>query len=465
MLSNIAINSNQSNFKALFNLKKKNNASNPSVNSNYQNTTTNQPYSWYAPVINTQLSVSQKSKYVTLLNLLKDMPISENAEGLTPARQLDLLLKNGQLLAQSRNDSSTTLDNLYEIATKQRVEGLDSKRIIADTLDLLVNPRYVTQSFGDIPDIEIKHVLDKQKPDADVLKDTTLMNVTASGTCAAASNEVNLADKYPADFALWVSKLSSANENLYLNVDLSSICKDKLEAADILKYLKADNTQFSFGKNKIKVTLDDNAYVRAAIQNNYWDKGERNIADVLIQSAIMQLGSQNTYDSLTDSRQGTFNSNTQGLVEVEKTFVESLIKNKEITSLVYQQIDDNQNLVGYTCSFDKMKKHITDSIDSGNDVIIGYVLTNETSGRSQMPDYNPQVDGASNQVINGHEITIVDYSVDNKGNMKFICVDTDDDSPQYVEYDADWLLPKIHHAGYPTELVKADEKEIMEKLK
>ena len=61
----------------------------------------------------------------------------------------------------------------------------------------------------------------------------------------------------------------------------------------------------------------------------------------------MQLGSQNTYNSLIDARGGKFNTNSQGLIEIEKTFVESLIKDKEITSLVYQKIDDDQNLLCY----------------------------------------------------------------------------------------------------------------------
>ena len=76
----------------------------------------------------------------------------------------------------------------------------------------------------------------------------------------------------------------------------------------------------SFDEVKIKAALDDNAHIRAAIQDKYWDWGERNVADVLVQSAIMQLGSQNTYNSLADIRGGKFNSNSQGLIEIEKTF-------------------------------------------------------------------------------------------------------------------------------------------------
>lgn len=414
--------------------------------------------------INTNLSKADKEKYLYLMDYLKNVRSSRTSDGKTPSKQLDILLKNGKLLSKSKNDNSTTLDNLYDIATIQRAENLDAKKIITDTLDILVNPRYVTQNFGDIPNNEVQSVLSKQKPDSEVVKNPTLMNVFASGTCCAASNEVNMADKYPSEMARWISKLTSSDKELYLNVDLKTISKDPLEASTILKVLGADNEKFSYNANKIKVTLDNNAYLRAKIQSDYWDEGERNIADVIIQSAIMGLGSQNTYDSLTDTRAAMFNSNTQGLVEVEKTFVESLIKNKEITSLVYQKIDDDQNLIGYTTTFDKIAKHITDTIDNGDDVIIGYVLTNETAGITKNPQYNPSVQGAPNQVINGHEITIVDYMRDSFGKINFVCVDTDDDSKDFVIYNSDWLLPKIHHAGYPAYIVKDDEKEIMSQV-
>ena len=228
--------------------------------------------------------------------------------------------------------------------------------------------------------------------------------------------------------------------------------------------MQANKTGFNLDKVSVKVDIDDGAHLRAYNQTKNWNKGERNVADVLIQSAIMKLGSQNTYNSLNDVRAGEFSANPQGLIELEKTFVESLIKNKEITSLVYQQIDDEQNLIGYNCSFDKIQKHITDTIDSGDDVILGYVLTNETSGATKTTGYNPTVNGKPNKVINGHEITVVDYLKDKNGQVTFVCVDTDDDSTDLVHYSAQWLLPKIHHAGYPAHIVKADETEIMKNM-
>ena len=412
-------------------------------------------------IIFTSLSSNDKEKFLYLLNFMRNFPISVNSEGMSVSKQLEYLLRNGKLLSHSKHDNSTTLDNLYSIAVKPRAYNLDQRHLISNVLDVLVNPRTVTQTFGDIPEHEKPSILASLKSDDPIKKDPSLMNVNATGTCAAASNEVNLADNYPAEYARWVSELSSAEKTLYLDINLSSISKNPLEAIQIINLLEAKKTDINFQKARIKVTADDNAYIRAQIQNRYWDKGERNVADVLIQSAIMQLGSQNTYNSLSDTRSGKFNSNSQGLIEIEKTFVESLIKNKEITSLVYQKIDDEQNLLDYNCSFEKMKKHIKDTIDAGDDVIIGYVLTNETSGRTASQYYNPKVDGKPNKIINGHEITIVNYKFDKNGNMIFICVDTDDDNNNFVEYSADWLLPKIHHAGYPAYIVEADEEEIM----
>ncbi|MBR5304048.1 MAG: hypothetical protein IKU37_04405 [Candidatus Gastranaerophilales bacterium] len=414
--------------------------------------------------VRTALSDIEKKKYLYLLDCLKNVQKSPNSPDLAPFGQLDLLLRNGKLLSKSNHDNSTTLDNLYLMATTERAQGLDKISLLTSTLDLLCNPRFATQTFGDIPDDIKSQALNKLPSDNPVKFNPESLNVITSGTCAAASIEVNMADKYPAEFTRWINGLSSKDMNVALNVNLKSICKNPLEALEIIKLLKANKNSGDLNQAKIKVDLDAGAVVRAHTQTKHWNEGERSVVDVLIQSAIMKLGSQNTYDSLTDTRAGDFNSNPQGLIELEKTFVESLIKNKEITSLVYHKIDDEQNLIGYNCSLDKISKHITDTIDSGDDVILGYVLTNETAGITTHKKYNPDVDGAANKVINGHEITVVDYYKDEQGKIIFVCVDTDDNSPDLVQYSADWLLPKIHHAGYPAHLVRADEKEIMKQL-
>lgn len=414
--------------------------------------------------VNTTLSSADQEKYLYLTNLLKDMPVSENAEGMSPNKQLDFLLKSGKLLSKTSRDKSTTLDNLYKMATEERLEGLDAKNLISNTLDILVNPRYVTQNFGDIPTEAKSKILSVLKPDDEAKSTPNAMDVDASGVCPAASLEVNGAGFYAAEYTRWLEALSSKEGTLTIDLDSKAISKNPLEAMEIIDAMELNRIgKFNFEKNQYSLKLDTNAKIRAKIQDKCWNYGERNVADVLIQSAFMQLGSQNTYNALTDTRGGEFSTSPQGLIEVEKTFVESVFKNKEITSLVYQQIDDEQNLVGYNCSFDKIEKHIKDTIDSGDNVILGYVLTNETSGRATSEYYNPQNDGALNKVINGHEITIVDYKQDQNGKTVFVCVDTDDDTPDFVEYSADWLLPKIHHAGYPASIVEEDAAEIMKK--
>ena len=111
-----------------------------------------------------------------------------------------------------------------------------------------------------------------------------------------------------------------------------------------------------------------------------------------------------------------------------------------------------------------IQQNIIETLKSGDDVIIGYVLTNETAGITKNAGYNENLHGKPNQVINGHEITIVDYIQDKSGKISFVCVDTDDNSHDFVVYSADWLLPKIHHAGYPANIVAEDEKEIMSQV-
>ena len=53
------------------------------------------------------------------------------------------------------------------------------------------------------------------------------------------------------------------------------------------------------------------------------------------------------------------------------------------------------------------------------------------------------------------------YKKDLSGKLIFVCNDTDDDKPHLVEYPADYLLPKIHHAGYPVQIVEENQNGIL----
>lgn len=394
--------------------------------------------------VNTRLTNQNDIKmYNEILNafITSEKEKTSPQDNVLRQKKLDALLKNGTLLNNNSNDKSSVLQNLYKTIKSERAANMDGVKIAGQIIDTLYNPAVITQKFGDIPKEAQVFILDKDKKTLD----SSAINVEGSGTCVAASVEFHMANKQPAEFSRWAESLTSPDISVEKYINLSALSKNTMDALWLLKEFEVKPDNFNFYRPKLKLKPDENAIVRAQIQDNYWDKGERSILDVLFQSTLMQLGSQQTYDTLTDTRGGKFNSNPQGLIEFEKTFIESIVDNSERTSVVYQNVDDKQNLIGWNCDLGIIQKNITDAIDSGEDVIVGYVLTaqecNETS-------YEP------NKIVNGHEITIVDYKKDAFGNMTFVCNDTDDDKPQFVEYPASYLLPKIHHASYPVQIVE-----------
>ena len=408
----------------------------------------------------TQLdSAHEKQMYTEILAALSGSNFSVSSQdNVQVSKKLDTLLKSGKLLSASSNDNSTTLKNLYDILKTPRCLGFDNVKILAQTVDALYNPTIITQNFGDIPNEVKGAILSSDGVVADVKANPSLMDVEGSGTCVAASVEFHMANKHPAEFARWISGLTSQNQEVEQKVRLDALSQNVLDAVSFLNIFETKQKNFNFEYTTLSLKPDSGAYIRAQVQNDYWDKGERTILDVLMQSTLMQLGSQESYDSLSDIRGGKFSSNPQGLVETEKTFIESIVENNEKLSIRYQKVDDNQNLVGWECDFNKIQKHIIDTLNIGEDVIIGYVLTNETSGKTKEAGYQNTPDNAPNKIINGHEITIVGYKTDNKGNVTFICNDTDDDEQKLVEYSADFLIPKIHHAAYPVSIVEDDLK-------
>lgn len=412
--------------------------------------------------VNTQLT-SQKD--TEMYNAVSQMLATSQTEKISPQdnisrlQKLDALLKNGTLLSNSSNDSTTTLENLYKIAATKRGNGLDNAKILGQTIDAIYAPEIITQVFGDIPPQVKAEILKDPNLDDAIKQNPALLDVAASGTCVSASFEYHLARKHPAEFTRWAEGLTSENESIEQTIKASSLNSSYLEAYNILRNMfeiKPEKIDFNNQEFKIKLKPDKNAKIRAQIQNNFWDKGERTILDVYMQSTFMQIGSEQSYNSLIDKREGKFNSNPEGLGEFEKIFIESIVENNERLSMVYHKVDEQQNLTGWGCDLATIQKHITETLDSGEDVIVGYVLTNETSGDTKNPNYVNTPDNRPNKIVNGHEITIVDYKKDNDGKLTFICNDTDDGYSGLIEYSADYLIPKIHHAGYPAKIVEAD---------
>ena len=348
-------------------------------------------------------------------------------------KQLNTLLKTGALLNADSNDNSTTLDNLYKIATTNRAQGLDKATILKNTINTIYDPHIITQQFGNIPNQFREKVasLEQNKPDE--------IDVEHSGTCVASSIEFNLADKHPAEFARFAEGMSSPNMSVQKTIKMNNLADNTLDAIWLLNAFEIPYEAKNFDTADLKFAPDKNAIIRAQIQTVDKDKYERSPLDVLMQSTFMQIGSQQSYNSLIDKRAGKFNQNDKGLIEFEKTFTESVVEDKNKMSVTYQTVDENARLVGYETDFKTMKKQITDALNMGENVIIGYT----------------QVD-ANNTIINGHEITITGTRTDKNGKMTFICNDTDDNVSKAVEYSEDFLLPKIHHAALPQAVVAED---------
>ncbi len=378
-------------------------------------------------------SAQEKEKYQNILSKLDRKS----------KKVVETLLKNGVLLNSNSNDKSTVLDNLNKIVTEPRAQGLDSITILKDTIATIAYPYLITQQFGDIPEKYKNEAIamhNSENPASQNVKNAdSEINVLHSGTCVAASTEFKLAKQAPAEFARFAQELSSPKMCVEKTINLDNLADDTLSAVWLLNAFEVPYDMKDFKTAKLRFAPDKNAILRAKIQTTDKDPYERTPLDVLMQSTFMQVGSQQSYDTLTDKRAGKFNQNDKGLIEFEKTFTESVALNKNILSVTYQTVDENARLIGYETDLDTLKKHLTTALDMGENVIIGYTQTNE-----------------NNIIINGHEITIVGYKNNGNGKLTFICNDTDDGISRPIEYSEDYLLPKIHHAALPKEVVESD---------
>ncbi|MBO6272281.1 hypothetical protein J6O48_05810 [bacterium] len=384
--------------------------------------------------IRTQLTTKDENeKYKTVLSKL-----DRNSK-----KVVESLLKNGILLNNNSNDKSSVLDNLYKISTEPRAYGLDATVILKDTIAAIAYPFIITQQFGDIPANYLNEVININNESKsnliDVQQSAKDVNVEHSGTCVAASTEFKLAKQMPAEFARFAQGLSSEKMSVDKEIVLDNLADNTLNGVWLLNAFNMPYKMDNYDKAILTFAPDKNAIIRAKIQTKNKDSYERTPLDVLMQSTFMQIGSQQSYNTLTDKRGGKFNQNDKGLIEFEKTFTESVVFDKNILSVTYQTVDENARLVGYETDLDTMKNQLLSALDMGENVIIGYTQTNE-----------------NNIIVNGHEITIIGYKKDNNGKLTFICNDTDDGVSRPLEYPEDYLLPKIHHAALPKEIVEKD---------
>lgn len=355
---------------------------------------------------------------------------------------LEVLLKKGCLLKNNSNDKSTALDNLYKMATTERAAGMDKDVLLKHTIQTIYNPHVITQHFGDIPEEYESQVLDKLTDSKDMIERgivKTDLSEMYSGCCVAASEEFNLASTNPAEFTRFAEGFTSPQKSVQKTIKLDSLSEKALDAIWLLNAFEIPYEAKDFNTATLTIAPDSNAYIREQIQEKHQDELERSPIDVLMQSAFMNIGSQQSYNALNDTRGGKFSNDNRGLIDFEKTFLESVVEDKNITSVTYQKVDENQKIIGYEATYDTVKNQLLETLSTGKNIIIGYTMTDE-----------------NNYIKIGHEITIVGAKTDANGELSFICHDTDDDNPNPIEYPASYLIPKIHHAGIPTDIAEKD---------
>lgn len=362
-------------------------------------------------------------------------------------KKLEFALKSGQLLKDNSNDKSTVLDNLHKIIKEERDPGLDKVTILKECLDILANPYVITQTCEDIPNQYKRQVIglitNLSEDPNEIAKTRWELDNMHTGTCPAASIEFDLATKHTAEFFRIVEGLTSTKNEAVKTIQMDNLSKKSSDAIWLLNTFKTPHKMNNFETATVLLKPDENAIIRARIQNNNRDAGERSIIDVLMQSTFMQLGSQQTYNSLTDKRApNEWTQEDGGLIDFEKTYVESVVEDKNTTSVTYQKVDENGRLCGYEKDFGTIKKELLDTLKMGHNIIIGYTW----------PD--PDNDNR----LAGHEITIVGYKTNSNGEGVFICQDSDDDISAPIEMTEKELLPKIHHAGLPDEIASRDFK-------
>ena len=394
----------------------------------------------YTSALTTRTSLTtkdEKKKYEELSNELD----------LKYRKKLEFALKSGQLLKNNSNDKSSVLDNLHKIITEERDPGLDKVTILKECLDILANPYSITQTCEDIPSQykrQIVGLITNMSEDPKEIAQTEWeLDNMHTGTCPAASIEFDLATKHTAEFFRMVEGLTSPKNEVLKDISMDNLSDKSLESVWLLTNFKTPHQMKDYNTATVLLKPDEYAIIRARIQNNHRDAKERSIIDVLMQSTLMQLGSQQTYNSLVDKRAP--NSWTQedgGLIDFEKTYVESVVEDKNTTSVTYQIVDENGRLKGYEKDFGTIKKELLDTLKMGHNIIIGYTWP----------------DPENNGKLAGHEITIVGYKTNNNGEGVFICQDSDDEISAPIEMSEKELLPKIHHAGLPDEIASRDFK-------
>lgn len=352
----------------------------------------------------------------------------EKIAGVLPSKnlvELENLRKHGILTNKKSNDKTSTLDNLYKILTTDRAAGFDSVTLLRETIGHLNNPYLISQKSDNSVTSYLEAIFSPKTP---------VLNDKNSSTCTAACIEFDLARQEPAEFTRFVEGLTSPALAVEKTIDLENLADKTLDAIWLLNIFEIPHEETNFDKIKLTLKPDDMVMLKIGL-NKKNPSGQRNNIDTILQSTFMNVGSQQSYNSLTDRRTGNFNVTERGLIEYEKTFVESVVRNKNIISVNYQKINQDGEITGYETDFQTIKSQLLDTLNLGENIVAG--ITQKTKKGK----------------LRGHEIVITGAHTGEDGKTEFICYNSDLEKNVPVIYTEDYLLPKIHHAGIPKEVV------------
>ena len=333
---------------------------------------------------------------------------------------LNKLLKEGVLLNNDSNNGSTVLDNLHKMFTEPRKEGLDASKVATETLTAIDNPYSISHVIGNIPKKVQQEILNNPKYGVRSEEELQIGNakhkktgnfdndVYKTNTRIAANMEFSLAQRHPAEFARIAEGLSSENLSVVKNIPVSVLADTKEAAFAVLNDFKVP---FENGKgNSVNVTVkpDDNAIVRARIQNSSQrDTGERSSVDVLVQSALMNLASNGTYNSLND-RVG------HDIAPSEIGFAERILTGRKVTEIILDDVDKSTGEIEHSCNAKTMSDIVLQTLKNGENVICGCLDFNKDS---QKYEYNIQ---NKNNILDTNVYTITNASTDiETGKLKF----------------------------------------------
>jgi len=383
-------------------------------------------------------------------------------------KKLSKVLKLGKL-TEDKSQKLTVLDSLHKIFTTQRIKGLDNVKLTQECIDILENPNIITQLAEDIPEKFLEDAaqryynsVDKRELNANTqnwlnknkrtkTKNTNKPTINekmeyikdelrsrwALSTCAAASLEYDLATKRPAEFFKLVEKLTSNKDNniektIYVEHEVPTNTTPPLILMrdDYPNQLENDlkDTQTIITEETISIKADTEAYYLARIQNNYKNKNERSMIDIIVQSMIMNLGTDDNYNSLTDliyCDDDDFKLGNSGLYNYETSYAKGVLFNKNNELNIYSIELENGSIIKLQ-SKSSIKEELMEHLKKGENIVIGYIQKDHSI----------------------HEITIIGHTTNDNGEGFFICQDSCQEDAKPAIYSENFIISNIEHAIY-----------------